>query len=131
MRLVLLVAFLVGTAFFAVLPTYAPPVVLQADEMPRFLMGLVAAVAAGATLGLVAGRPGGMALVLACTVVGASLNGVLHAIPNYGVGEPWPSGVFLVLFHFAHAFILATVGLALAWLVSSLVARLRRSRRRL
>lgn len=54
MRFVLLVAFLVGTAFFAALPIYAPPVVLQADEMPCFLMGLVAAVVAGATLGLVA-----------------------------------------------------------------------------
>ena len=130
MRFVLLVAFLAGTAFFAVLPIYAPPVVLQADEMPRFLMGLVAAVAAGATLGSVAGRPRGMPLVLACTFVGASLNGIFYAIPTYGVGEPWPSGVFLVLFHFAHMFVPATVGLALAWLARALVAGLRRNRRR-
>lgn len=130
MRFVLLVAFLVGTAFFAVLPIYAPPVVLQADETSRFLTGLAAAVVAGATLGSVAGRPWGMPLVLACTFVGASLNGIFYAIPNYGVGEPWPSDVFLVLFHFAYMFILATVGLALAWLVRSLVARLRWTRRR-
>ena len=130
MRFVLLVAFLVGTAFFAVLPIYAPPVVLQEDDMPRFLTGLAAAVVAGATLGLVAGRPRGMPLVLACTFVGACLNGIFYAIPNYGVGEPWPSDVFVVLFHFAHMFVLATVGLALAWLARSLVARLRRDRTR-
>ncbi len=130
MRFVLLVTFLGGTAFFAVLPIYAPPVVLQADEIPRFLVGLVAAVVAGATLGLVAGHPRGMALVLGCTFVGASLNGVMYAIPNYGVGEPWPSDVLLVVLHFAYMFILATVGLALAWLARSLVAWLCRSRRR-
>ena len=130
MRFVLLVAFLVGTAFFAVLPIYAPPVVLQEDEMPRFLRGLAAAVAAGATLGLAAGRPRGMPLVLACTFVGACLNGIFYAIPNYGVEEPWPSDVLLVLFHFAYMFVLATVGLALAWLARSLVARPRRDRTR-
>jgi hypothetical protein len=72
MRFVLFLTSLVGTAFFALLPIYAPPVVLQAEEVSRFLMGLVATVCAGLAQGLVDGRSRGMPLVLACTFVGSS-----------------------------------------------------------
>lgn len=40
MRLRLLLSFLVGTVFFTVLPIYAPFILWQADQMPRFLLGL-------------------------------------------------------------------------------------------
>lgn len=134
MRFVLFVAFFVGTAFFAVLPIYAPPIVLQAEEVPRFLVGLVATISVGAALGLVAGRSRGMPLVLACTFAGSFLNGIFYTIPNYAAGEPWRSGVLLVLVFFAYMLILATVGLILAfavvWLVRSLVPWLPGSRSR-
>ena len=48
----LLVSFLVGAALFIILPIYAPFVVLQTEEMPRFLLGLGAGVVAGAVLTL-------------------------------------------------------------------------------
>lgn len=47
-RIVLLVAFLLGAAFFALLPTLTSPIVLQTDEIPRFLTGLLAAAVVGA-----------------------------------------------------------------------------------
>jgi len=36
----LLLSFLVGAVFFAVLPIYAPPVLLQTTDTPPFLLGL-------------------------------------------------------------------------------------------
>ncbi len=133
MRFGLLAAFfLVGTAFFAVLPVYAPFVVLQTEEVPRFLAGLAAAAVAGATLGSVAGgRARGTSLVLACTFVGACVYAIVYAIPDFGFGEWWPPlDVLLVLYAFAYTVIPAAVGLMLAWLTRSLVARFRRSLRR-
>lgn len=68
----LLISFLVGAVFFTVLPIHAPFVVLQTEEMPRFLLGLVAG--AGALLALINGPARGMLLVLACASVGASIH---------------------------------------------------------
>jgi hypothetical protein len=45
----LLVTFLFGAAFFTVLPIYAPFIVLQSEEMPRFLSR------AGQTIGVLFG----------------------------------------------------------------------------
>src|SRR5829696_3786689 len=55
MRLRLLLSFLVGAVFFTVLPIYAPFVLLQTTDMPRFLLGLGAGVVAGAVLALING----------------------------------------------------------------------------
>ena len=85
MRFRLLVAFLLGVAFFTVLPIYAPYVVLQSSEIPRVYMGLGAGVVAGAVLALVAGPAWrGFLLVLACAVVGASLYVILYEVPEFG-----------------------------------------------
>lgn len=134
MRFVLFVAFLVGTALFAALPIYAPPVVLQADEVPRFLVGLVATISVGAALGLVAGRLRGMSLVLACTFAGSLLNGIFYTIPHNVAGEPLLVTVSVVLVYFAYMLVLATVGLALSiavvWVVRSLASWLLGSRNR-
>lgn len=134
MRFVRFVAFSMGTVFFAVLPIYAPPIVLQAEEVPRFLVGLCATISVGAALGLVAGRSRGMSLVLACTFAGSLFNGIFYTIPHNVAGEPLLVTASVVLVYFAYMFILATVGLALAiavvWLVRSLVSWLPGSRNR-
>ena len=123
----LLVPFLVGTTFFAALPVYATPIVLQADEVPRFWMGLAAAGTAGLALGLLSGGPpNGMSLVVACTFVGASLNGIFYAIPEPDIEEPWYFDVALVAVNFAYMFSPAVVGLVLAWLAHSLLGWLLR-----
>ena len=88
MRFLLFVAFLVGSAFFAGVPVYATPIVLQAEEVPRFWMGLAAAGTAGLALGLLAGgSPNGMILVVACAFVGVSLNGIFYMFLD--IEEPW------------------------------------------
>lgn len=51
----LVVAFVVGTAFFGVLPIFATPIVLQAEQIPVFVVGLGASAVAGAVLGVVLG----------------------------------------------------------------------------
>lgn len=120
----LLVAFVAGTAFLAVLPAYAPPIVLQAEEVPRVLAGLVATASVGAALGLVAGRSRAMPLVVACTLAGSFLNGIFYTIPDHLVGEPWFVSVTVVLVYFVYMFSVATVGLVLALAVVSLVRSL-------
>jgi hypothetical protein len=65
----LLVSFLAGAAFFIVLPIYAPFVVLQSEEMPRFWLGLGAGVVAGAVLALINGAARGLLLMLACAIL--------------------------------------------------------------
>ena len=131
MRFRLLVAFLLGVAFFTVLPIYAPLIVMQSTEIPRLYMGLGAGVVAGAVLALVAG-PGwrGLLLVLACAVVGASLDVFLFGEATFGAPPPGQvvSGyLFLISITFAYGFLPATVGVVLMVLARSLVARFRRS----
>jgi len=82
-----IVIFVVGAAFFSVLPIYAPFVVLQWDEIPRFLFGLGAAAVAGAALGLAAGRARGIPVVLSCVLAGAVIYTFLYAIPRYGLSD--------------------------------------------
>ena len=85
MRLRLLLSFLVGTVFFTVLPIYAPFILLQAGQMPRFLLGLGAGVVAGAVLALSAGPVRrGFLLVLACAFLGGSLYVLVYLIPTFG-----------------------------------------------
>src|SRR5215207_684146 len=85
----LLVSFLVGAAFFTVLPIYAPFVVLQTEEMPRFLLGLGAGVVAGAVLALINGAAWGLLLVLACAFVGASIYVFAYFVPMSSEGGEW------------------------------------------
>jgi hypothetical protein len=124
----LLVSFLVGAAFFTILPIYAPFVVLQTEEMPRFLLGLGAGVVAGAVLTLIIGPARGMLLVLACALVGASLYVFLYAVPMYFERWDW---LFVwpafLLFALAYSVLPAAVGVTLAVLASSLLARRRRA----
>ncbi len=87
MSLRLLVSFLLGAAFFTVLPIYAPFVVLQSEEMPRFLLGLGAGVVAGAVLALVNGAARGLLLVLACAIVGAFIYVFAYFVPMVSEGE--------------------------------------------
>jgi len=111
MRLRLLVAFLVGVAFFTVLPLYEPWIVMQSTDMPRFFMGLGASVVAGAVLAFLAG-PGwrGLLLVLACALVGASLEVFLYEEP------PTFSGYLSLISNtFLLGFLPATVGVVLSW----------------
>jgi len=125
----LLVSFLVGAAFFTVLPIYAPFVVLQSEEMPRFLLGLGAGVVAGAVLGLVNGAARGLQLVIACAFVGASIYVFAYFVPTmFSEGERfhWES-LFVVpgflLFALAYLVLPAAGGWALAVRASSLPAQ--------
>src|ERR687886_3013409 len=93
MSLRLLASFLLGAAFFTVLPIYAPFVVLQSEEMPRFLLGLGAGVVAGAVLALVNGAARGLLLVLACAIVGASIYVFAYFVPMFSEGA---EGLFMV-----------------------------------
>ncbi len=120
----LLVSFLVGAAFFTVLPIYAPFVVLQSEEMSRFLLGLGAGVVAGAVLALINGAARGLLLVLACAFVGASIYVFAYFAPMASEGGEWlfvwPSAL---LFALAYLVLPAAVGWALAVLASSLLAQ--------
>ena len=79
----LLATFLVGVAFFTVLPIYAPIVGILSED--SLVMGLGASVIAGAVLASVAGPAWrGYLLVLACAAVGASLYVFLYAMPTFG-----------------------------------------------
>ena len=131
MRFRLLVAFLIGVAFFTVLPIYAPWIVMQTTDIPLLYMGLGAGGVAGAVLALVAG-PGwrGFLLVLTCAVVGASLYVILYEMPTSGAPPPGQivSGYLLLIsITFGYVFLPATVGVVLMVLARSLVARFRRS----
>jgi hypothetical protein len=132
MRLRLLLSFLVGAVFFTVLPIYAPFILLQTDEMPRFLLGLGAGVVAGAVLVLAAGTVRrGFLLVLACAFVGGSLYVLVYLIPTMGAmdyeGGPILAAArtYAVLMPFAFLYLVlpATVGVALLVLARSLLAR--------
>ena len=125
MRLRLLLSFLVGAVFFTVLPIYAPFVLLQTTDMPRFLLGLGAGVVAGAVLALINGSARGLLLVLACAFVGASIYVFAYFVPMFSEGgEDWlyvvPSAL---LFALAYSVLPAAVGVALAVLASSLLDR--------
>jgi hypothetical protein len=91
MRLRLLLSFLLGTVFFTVLPSYAPPILLQTTDMPPFLLGLGAGVVAGAVLALINGSARGMLLVMACAFVGGSLFFFGYLIPRFGLDSGGPS----------------------------------------
>lgn len=130
MRLRLLVVFVAGAAFFTVLPIYAPPVVLQSEEVPRFFMGLAATTIAGAVLNLASGhrRALGLPFVLACALVGTFVHTVVYALPTYGVGvggEAFAAVVILPIFTFAYLGIPAGIGAVLAGLARWLVDRQR------
>jgi hypothetical protein len=120
----LLASFLVGAAFFTILPIYAPFVVLQSEEMPRFLLGLGAGVAAGAVLSLINGAAQGLLLVVACAFVGASIYVFAYFAPrSFSEGGEWLFAPALLLFALAYLVLPAAVGWALAVLASSLLAR--------
>jgi ABC-type uncharacterized transport system permease subunit len=123
-RLRLLVAFVVGVAFFAVLPAFALLVVLQWEDVLPFLIGSGAGVAAGTALRLVGGSAWGMQLALSCALVGVLLHVVAYPTPAYGSGATWSEQVALVGIISVHMGVLAT----LAGPVLGLLARLRRGR---
>ena len=107
------------------MPIYAPFVLLQTTDMPRFLLGLGAGVVAGAVLALINGSARGLLLVLACAFVGASIYVFAYFVPMFSEGgEDWlyvvPSAL---LFALAYSVLPAAVGVALAVLASSLLAR--------
>ncbi len=124
----LVVAFVFGTAFFGVLPVFAPPVVLQYEQVPFLLLGLCACAVAGAALVLVAGGSTRLGLILAGTSVlaGAVLHTFLYAIPAYGLLEApvlvWPS---LLVITVAYLGFPAAIGVALAGPASALSSRIR------
>ena len=129
MRHRLIVAFVFGTVFFGVLPVFAPPVVLQSDEIPGFLLGLGASVVAGAVLFLVAGGSIGRGLVVVAVavLVGAVLYTFVYAFPTYGLSEEpiwvWPYLIWGAVIYLGTP---AAIGVALAGAASALVGRLRR-----
>ena len=126
-RLRLVAAFLLGTVFYAVLPTFAQPIVLQWEDVLPFLIDSGAGVAAGAVLRFVAGSAWGMPLVLMCALVGALLHVVVYAIPTYGSGITRMEQVLVGGFTLVHMGVLAVLGAALTGLMLALVARLRRN----
>ena len=127
MRLRWLLSFLLGTVFFTVLLFYAPPILLQTTDMAPFLLGLGAGVVAGAVLALINGSARGLLLVLACAFVGASIYVFAYLVPMFSEGgEGWlyvvPSAL---LFALAYTVLPAAVGVGLAALFRSLVAKFR------
>ena len=121
MRLRLLLSFLVGCVFFTVLPIYAPFILLQTTDMPRFLLGLGAGVIAGALLALINGPARGVLLVLGCGSVGACIYVFGYAALTFGpLGGVWPS---ILSFALAYLVLPAAVGVALALLAGSLLTR--------
>jgi hypothetical protein len=128
MRFQLLVTFLVGVAFFTVLPIYAPIVGILSEE--SLLMGLGASVVAGAGLASVAGPAWrGYLLVLACVAVGTTLYVFLNAIPTFGArsGMAPSTYLFIIPSTFVYLFLPAAVGVAFLVLAHSLLASFRRS----
>jgi len=91
MRLRLLLSFLLGAAFFTVLPIYAPPILLQTTDMAPFLLGLGAGVLAGAVLASINGPARGLLVVLACAFVGACLVMFGYLVPRFGLDMGGPS----------------------------------------
>lgn len=113
---------MVGAAFFTLLPIYAPFVVLQTEEMPRFLLGLVAGVVAGAALALINGPARGILLVLACAFVGACIYVYVYAVRTFGpLGGGWPPTIFS--FALAYLVLPAAVGVGLVLLARALLGR--------
>ena len=128
MRFRMLAAFLVGAVFFAALPIWAPPIVLQWEGVTRSLMALVAATLAGAALNLVAGRQAGLRLVLACALVGAVLSTVVFLVFVYRYWTPEALVVALMLpvWTFVYLVVPAGIGAWLADLVRERSERLHR-----
>jgi hypothetical protein len=121
MRFRLFVSFLVGVVFFTVLPIYAPFVVLQTEEMPRFLLGLVAGVLAGAVLALINGPGRGLLLVLASALVGACIYVFVYAVRTFGpLAGVWPT---VLSFALAYLVLPAAVGVGLVLLARTLLDR--------
>jgi hypothetical protein len=88
-------------------------------------LGLGAGVVAGAVLALINGSAQGLLLVLACAFVGASIYVFAYFVPMFSEGgEDWlyvvPSAL---LFALAYSVLPAAVGVALAVVASSLLAR--------
>ncbi|MBA3789925.1 MAG: hypothetical protein M3397_01385 [Actinomycetota bacterium] len=127
MRYRLIVIFVTGTAFFSVLPIYAPPIVLQSDEIPRFLFGLGAAAVAAAVLRLSVGRVRWIPVVLSGALSGAIVYTFAYAIPRYGLSDGWSLSGRLVLWTTIYTGLPALAGAALVGLALALVSRLRRS----
>lgn len=112
-----LAAFAAGTALFALLPIWAPPIVLQSDELPGFLMGLGVSAVAGAVLILAAGEPflRGLGALMSAVLAGAVLHTVLYAVPTYGLGaEPEGVAFLLVAVLIAYLGLPALIGAAVA-----------------
>ena len=113
---------MVGAAFFTLLPIYAPFVVMQTEDMPRFLLGLVAGVVAGAVLALINGPQRGILLVLACAFVGACIYVFVYAVRTFGpLGGVWPT---ILSFALAYLVLPAAVGVGLVLLARALLGRL-------
>jgi hypothetical protein len=125
MRLRVLVACVAGAAFFAVLPAYALPILLQWEDLPPFLIGSGAGVIVGAALRLAGGPTWGTLLALSCALVGALVHVVANAIPTYGAGISWPEQVSVGGFTVIHMGVLAALGAVLAGWALAAAARLR------
>lgn len=131
MRYRLVAATVAGAVFFGVLPVFAPPVVLQADEIPYFLLGLGISAVAGAVLSMVVGGSLGRGLVVVAgsVFVGAVLYEFLYAIPVYGLSEgPVSVLPLVVVFTVVYLGLPALLGAAIAGAASVFAARLLRRR---
>ena len=128
MRYRLVVALISGTAFYGVLPVYLPPIVLQYEEVPYFLLGLCVSGVAGATLTLITGRSivRGLGVAEAAAFAGTILHVFLYAIPAYGLSEGpaavWPA---VVITTFVYLGLPATIGAALAGAIVAIASRVR------
>ena len=129
MRGRLAVTLVLGTVIYGVLPVYAPPVVLQSEEVRGFLLGLGISAVAGAILALVCGGAllPGMAVVVASVFAGTVLYVLLNAFSASGLSEEplvvWPALVAITLVYLG---IPAAVGAAMAGTIVALASRLRR-----
>lgn len=122
----LVVAFVLGTVFFGVLPVFAPPVVLQYGQVPFLLLGLCACAVVGATLVLIVGGTArlGSIVVGASALTGTVLHTFLYAIPAYGLSEaPVWAWFFVVILLLVYLGLPALAGAALAGPAFALVSR--------
>jgi len=124
----LLLALLLGAAFFTLLPVYSLSIVLHGEGVSRFLLGLGAGAVAGAVLALVNVTARGLKLVLACAVAGASIYVFAFFVPRFFEGEPFhPEYLFVGLgflfFVLIYLILPVVVGRAIAVWAGSLLAR--------
>jgi hypothetical protein len=109
-----------------VVPIFAPFVVLQAEQLPRFYAGLTANLAVGLALAILAGPSRGYLLMLACAVCGAVTYSFAYDLRAFGTGgDPLPATLALVPVAACYSNIPATLGVALAVLAQPLLSRLR------